>query len=121
MSGAGHQPVRCNGISRVIVKAFSIRIELWIALIVTLFSLLLLPGLIFLVGSRLFGVYKSGLAGLYSANLQGLLKLQWAPWLLTLAPSACVWLVRAVLRLTAGTEIPDRRTRPSRKEPRLEP
>ena len=98
---------------------FSIRRELLIALIVALLSMMLLPGLIYLVGRPLFGAYTAGLAGIYTATLQGLLQLQWAPWVLAFAPAMGVLLLRAVWRLTSANKTSDAPARPSRQEPRL--
>lgn len=82
------------------MKTFSLRNEIWIASCVILLSLLLLPVLIYLVGSRLFTAYPSGLAGFYATNLQGILHFQVTSWVLLLAPSCCVLLIRAVVRVT---------------------
>jgi hypothetical protein len=110
----------CIGSStRVIgMKTFSIRSELWLAFIVILLSVLLLPALIYLVGAPLFGVYKAGLAGMYAAQLQGLVQPQVAPWIVALAPACGLWLLRTVLRLTASSP-PEAPTKPMRREPRV--
>lgn len=82
------------------MKAFSIRNELWIASCVILLSMLLLPVMIYLVGSRLFTAYPSGLAGFYTSNLQGILHFQVTSWVLLLAPACGVLLIRTVMRVT---------------------
>jgi hypothetical protein len=79
------------------MKALSLKKELWIALNTTLFSLLFLPGVIYLVGSRLFSSYQTGLAGFYSDYLQGLALGYLTAWIVALTPAVTVFLIRALL------------------------
>lgn len=76
------------------MKIQQLMTEFWIWLNVTLMSLFLLPGIIYLVGGRLFGSYRGGLAGFYSDQLRGLTEGQVTAWIITMTPSASLLLIR---------------------------
>jgi hypothetical protein len=60
-------------------------------------GLLLMPALIWLVGSRTLGAYANGgLFGLWRDYLSGLLHRSLAYWLVALGPYAAVWLWRTL-------------------------
>ncbi|MGD9842201.1 MAG: hypothetical protein AB7F79_07005 [Steroidobacteraceae bacterium] len=102
------------------MKTFSLRTELLLVVVVGLLSLLLLPALIYLVGTKLFGPHASGFAGMYTSTLQGLQQLQPSAWVLALAPPSAVLLIRLVLRMTSVSSAkPSTQKLPTRREPRL--
>jgi hypothetical protein len=83
---------------------FSIRREFIIITVVIMLSMLLLPGLIYVVGGRLFGAYGTagGVGQIYLATLGDLVAPRLAAWTLLLGPALCVALLRAIFRLTAS-------------------
>jgi hypothetical protein len=84
-------------------STWSIRREVLIVLLALCVSIAVLPGLIYLVGERLFGAYGSdGMAGLYRATLTDLMVPRIAAWTLLFAPTLCVILLRVVFHLTAA-------------------
>lgn len=102
------------------MKAFSLRTELLLTVIVGLLSLLLLPALIYFVGITLFGPHSSGFTGMYTNTLQGLRQLQPSAWVLLLALPVALLLIRLVLRMTTvATAKPSAPPESTRREPRL--
>jgi hypothetical protein len=102
------------------MKAYSIRTEALLLIVISLLSLLLLPALIYGVGTQLFGPYRTGFAGMYAASFKGLLQLHPSAWIMVLAPAVAVLLIRLVLRLTPGSAAETQAsTTPTRHEPRL--
>ncbi len=101
----------------------NLRRELVITLIAICGSVLVLPGLIFAVGSRLFGAYGStgGVFSIYQAVLNDLLALRFAAWIIIFGPALCIALLRLIFRLTP----PDKASEPepaperTRREPTL--
>lgn len=96
----------------------SVQREIVIALAVVALSVLLLPGMIYLVGSRIFGPYSSDrIADIYVATLGDLMVPRMAAWLLLLTPMVCVVLLRMLFgRDQAEPAAPDA-TPSSRREP----
>lgn len=76
--------------------------ELMIFCIVTIVSIAVLPGLIYVVGGRLFGAYSAteGMIGMYRATLADLAVPTWAAWIITLCPALCILLLRLLFGLT---------------------
>lgn len=91
------------------MKPFSLRRELWIVTNTLLFSLLLLPAAVYVVGSQLFGTYASGVPSFYFAFLRSLIQGQLPALILTLGPTCGLFLARFVLRKS------DTRTSKTRK------
>jgi hypothetical protein len=95
-------------------STWSIRRELLIILLALCISVAALPGLIYVVGERLFGAYGSdGMMGLYHATFTDLMVPRIAAWTLLFAPTLCVILLRVLFHLTAA--------KPDAPEPRHEP
>jgi hypothetical protein len=101
------------------MKPFTWRSELLLALVAVLSSLLLLPGMVYLVGSRLFGTYPNGLPGLYAAQLEGLLRLEWPAWTLAAVPALALLVCRAIWRWTMAPANGEVTAARPRREPRL--
>ena len=99
----------------------NMRRELSIVLITISCSVILLPGLIFVVGSRIFGAYGStgGIVSMYQATLKDFLELRLATWIIVLGPAICVALLRLTFRLTQSVETPDPAPQRTRREPTL--
>ncbi len=90
--------------SRQISRQTSVSRELLIAALAIVTSALLLPGLIYVVGSKLFGSYgqAGGMSSMYLATLQDLSVPRLAAWTLVLAPALCLCLLRLVIHATAS-------------------
>lgn len=76
--------------------------ELLIFCIAIIASVALLPGLIYVVGGRLFGAYgaAAGMVGMYRAMLTDLVVPTLAAWIIALCPALCVVLLRLLFGLT---------------------
>jgi len=76
--------------------------ELLIGCIVIVASLVVLPGLIYIVGSRLFGAYglAGGVMSMYRATLADLATPTLAAWAIALCPALCVVLLRLLFGLS---------------------
>ena len=87
----------------------NIRRELGIVLITICGSVIVLPGLIFAVGSRIFGAYAStgGFASIYQATLSDLLTPRFAAWIIVVGPALCIALLRVTFRLTRSDPSPE--------------
>ncbi|MGC3980489.1 MAG: hypothetical protein QM808_04435 [Steroidobacteraceae bacterium] len=100
-------------------SAFSLRRELLIALLVIALTVLIVPGVIYAVGTRLFGVYGAdGIGGIYGAVLIDLAVPRLAAWTIFLGPAVCVALIRLVFQLT-GNPAPS--SPPTQRSLRREP
>jgi hypothetical protein len=113
-------------LKRMSQTPLNIRRELGIVLITIYSSVLILPGLIFAVGSRLFGAYAStggastgGFASIYQATLTDLLTPKPAAWIIVVGPALCIALLRLTFRLTQPNETPAPASQRKRREPTL--
>lgn len=99
----------------------NIRRELAIVLITICCSVLILPGLILVAGSQIFGAYGSagGFAGIYAATLNDLLVPTLAAWIIVAGPALCVVLLRLTLHLTQPDEAPTPASQRQRREPTI--
>jgi len=95
--------------------------ELLLAIALIAGSVAILPGVIYAVGMRMFGVYQGGIRQMYLDTLGDLLKPTWAAWILTLTPALCVLALRLIFRrpetsseTTNGDDV-----KPARQEPTL--
>lgn len=97
----------------------SLRRELAIALLTICCAILVLPGLIYLVGSQIFGAYgeTGGIANLYQATLSDLMVPRLAAWTLVLGPALCIVLLRLVLRFTSSDQPVAQSAQRKRREP----
>lgn len=73
--------------------------ETVLALLCLAFGMFCLPGLIYLVGSRLIGSYEDGLGGFYLALADALAAANGFAWFLLLSPYVILLLCRAFLKL----------------------
>lgn len=74
--------------------------ELWLAGAAVAFGLLILPLLIYVVGSLTLGPYESGSVWLYLLDfLKGLARPHLAYWLIVVGPYLLILLLRALLAL----------------------
>ncbi len=99
----------------------NMRRECSIVLITICCSVIVLPGLIFAVGGRIFGVYgdTGGIVSFYQATLSDLLIPRFAAWIIVLGPALCIVLLRLIFRLTSQNETPDPPIQRTRREPTL--
>lgn len=113
---------KTGSLTNMIRTPLNIRRELSIVLITLCCSVIILPGVIFAVGSRLFGAYGStnGVLGFYQAVLSDLVTPRFAAWIIVFAPALCIALVRLTFRLTAPSETPDAPVQRMRREPTLD-
>jgi hypothetical protein len=83
----------------------SVARELLIGCIVIVATVVVLPGLIYVVGSKLFGAYgiKGGMASLYQATLTDLATPTLSAWAIVLCPAACVVLLRLLFGFSQST------------------
>jgi hypothetical protein len=100
----------------------NVRRELSIVLITICCSAIVLPGLIFAVGSRIFGPYGSteGIVSIYQTILHDLPEPRLAAWIIAVGPALVIVLLRLIFRLTAPGEPPAPAAAPrTRREPTL--
>lgn len=96
--------------------------ELLIGCSVIIASIVVLPGLIYLVGGRLFGAYgiAGGVFSMYRATLNDLATPTWASWVIALSPALCVVLLRLLFGLTQSLPAePTMSAAPTRREPTI--
>jgi hypothetical protein len=96
--------------------------ELLIACIAIVASIVVLPGLIYVVGSRIFGAYGAagGVLTLYKATLANLAAPTLAAWTIVLCPALCIVLLRLVFGLTQDrTDAQASVVPPIRREPTI--
>jgi hypothetical protein len=99
---------------------FNLPREIGLVLITICASVIILPGLIFVVGSQIFGAYDGGIAAMYQATLQDFLELRLAAWIIVLSPGLCVLLLRIIFRFTTADPAPESEpVRRTRREPTL--
>lgn len=95
--------------------------ELLVFAITGCVSIAVLPGLIYIFGTRIFGAYGTagGIGNIYQAVLADLAGLKVAAWIIVFAPAVCLSLLRWIFRLTqTGTTAPSN-ARTLRKEPTI--
>ncbi len=96
--------------------------ELLIGCSVIIASIVVLPGLIYVMGGRLFGAYglTGGVLSMYRATLSDLATPTWASWAIALSPALCIALLRLLFGLTQDppTE-PAPIAAPTRREPTI--
>lgn len=80
--------------------------ELLIVCIVIIASVAVLPGLIYVAGSALFGAYgvAGGVASMYQATFTDLATPTLAAWTIALCPALCVLLLRLLFGLSQSPE-----------------
>ncbi len=95
--------------------------ELLIGCSVIIASIAVLPGLIYVVGGRLFGAYgiAGGALSMYRATLSDLATPTWASWAIALSPALCVALLRLVFGLTQDRPTEPPIAAPTRREPTI--
>ncbi|MGE0113891.1 MAG: hypothetical protein AB7T07_03240 [Steroidobacteraceae bacterium] len=101
---------------------FSLRRELLIASLATALSALLLPGLIYVIGGRLFGAYGStgGVLSLYRTTLTDVVVPKLTAWIIVFGPALSLLLLRLSFHLTRQTPESASQTQPpSRREPTI--
>jgi len=91
--------------------------DLVLALLAIAAGMAVLPGIIFLVGGKLFSAYQGGLGQFYVNLFNDLLTLGRPAWALTLLPAMCVLLLRWIWRTPQHVELPAEPA--SRREPTL--
>jgi len=111
-----HFTGRCRKLAGLPMK-LSLPRELLIGCIVIVASLAVLPGLIFIVGNKLFGAYgvAGGMASMYRATLADLAVPTLAAWTLALCPALCIVLLRLLFGLSQNAG--KKATARSRREP----
>ena len=99
--------------------------ELALTLAAVVGSLAILPGVIHVVGVKLFGPYQGGMREFYLNTLKDLLTPAWPAWVLALGPALCLLLVRWIWRTrttdqsTSGAASGSPSPSNSRREPTL--
>jgi hypothetical protein len=93
----------------------SVTRELLICCLVIAISAAVLPGLIFIVGGKLFGAYAGGMSSMYQATFTDLATPTLAAWTIVLCPAVCVALLRLLFGLSQDVKAPARSR--SRREP----
>ena len=73
--------------------------EVFLALGLIAFGLIVLPAIVYLVGTKVVGPYPDGIGGLYGAIGDALAGGRAFAWLLILSPYLCFQLLRACLWL----------------------
>lgn len=76
--------------------------DLLLALAAVLGSLAILPGVIYLVGLKLFGTYSGGVHQLYLDTFASLAAPTWPAWILTLGPALGLLALRWIWRRQPG-------------------
>jgi hypothetical protein len=103
------------------IRTRKVSLELLIALTTVAASLVFLPGIVFVVGSKLFGSYNGGLRQFYVDTLHDLLTFTWTAWVLILLPALCVLAVRMIFAPMRSVDASANSKPPTseRKEPTL--
>lgn len=101
-------------------NTFSIRRELLITVMTFGLTMLLLPGLIYVVGGRLFGTYggAGGAFDFYQTTLSDLMVPRLTAWIIVLGPTVVLLSLRLIFHLTR--QMPEA-TIPQKRRPRREP
>jgi hypothetical protein len=83
----------------------SVTRELLIAGVAVIASIAVLPGLIYTVGTKLFGAYgiAGGMSSMYQATLTDLAKPTVAAWTIALCPAVCIVLLRLLFGLSQSS------------------
>jgi uncharacterized membrane protein len=116
-----HFTGRCRKLAGLLMK-LSLSRELLIGCIVIVVSVAVLPGLIYVVGGKLFGAYGTtgGMSSMYQAMLTDLATPTLAAWTIALCPALCILLLRLLFAMSQSpsAETTDRPTR-VRREPSI--
>lgn len=91
--------------------------DLLLTLVTVVGSLAVLPGVIYFVGLKLFGIYAGGVRQLYLDTFTSLFTPAWSAWILALGPALALLVLRWLWRSNSHNTTPA--VQPSRQEPSL--
>lgn len=110
-----HFTGRCWKLAGLPMK-LSVTRELLISCCVIVASIVVLPGVIYVVGNKLFGAYgiAGGVSSMYQAMLTDLATPTLSAWTIALCPAVCVVLLRLLFgsSQTQAAELPRARREP---------